>query len=122
MKEALLQGRVVFRRIGGKIRPITLSSNKFTVNKTQGKLLAGAAVVAAYPSIRRKNTPDQKFSGTGSYVLAAALVSAAYPKGAYRAVRAAGSVMNRASKAFNAGFGASSQAWKSSKKVGIPNC
>lgn len=122
LKRQVLQARFVFRRIGGKIRPIPIGSGKITVNSTQAKLTGLAVAAAAYPSIRKRAEGDS-FKAIGSYGVAAGLLALAFPKGTYKAARYAGRVMYRTRKSFQAASAAGASQWKTMpfNKVKVPN-
>ena len=122
LTKQVLQARVVFRRIGGKIRPITLSAGKVNINATQGKLVGLAAAAAAYPSLRKRVDGDS-FKAIGSYGLAAGILAVAFPKGTYKVARHVGRVMYRTRKSFQAASQAGSSQWKAMPfgKVKVPH-
>lgn len=101
---------IIFRRIRGKIRPIKISSAKFKMTNVRKGLLTGAAVAAAYPSVKRatlrasgKYEQAGKETGGHSYALAAGLLALAFPRQSTRAVRMAFKGTYRGLKSTSAG-------------------
>ena len=90
--------KLVFRRIGGKIRPIRVSA--------KSGMTAVAVAAAAYPSVRKRAKGEGKnFNVAGTYAFAAGLLALAHPGLALRGAR----VMGRVAKASNRAFMAASK-------------